>query len=92
MPKTGAVGRFFVTPHAVRRYRERFRPSVSFEQARTELTQLTTLAKLVRTDADGCEMWRGPKLGKLKVSRIRFLVSRKSEGELPVVITVLRHG
>ena len=68
--KTGAVGRFYVTPHALRRYTERCRPHLSQARALDELVSMVDRAERVRVFADGHELWRGPKGGP--VPRRRF--------------------
>lgn len=98
-PRAGGVGAFFVTPHAVRRYRERFAPGLRYEAARDELIRLTTAGKYVERyrglHAMGghLELWRGPKIGGARTqdrrSRLRFVVGRGGLGVLPQVITVL---
>lgn len=93
-PRSGARGRFFITPHAVRRYIERVRPGISYHRALGELVIITSAGKRVGPTHDGRgEMWRGPKIGtKAKQdrrSRLRFVVSRGEPGELPQVVTVL---
>lgn len=95
--RDGARGRFFVTPHAVRRYIERYRRGASYETALDELILLTSAGKHVgpSNSAGGGELWRGPRIGtKAKQdrrSRIRFVVANGERGELPQVLTVLGH-
>lgn len=93
-PKSGARGRFFVTPHAVERYRERFRQTVGYRTALRELILITSAAKRVGTTHDGRgEIWRGPRIGAKskqdRRSRLRFVVANGERGELPQVVTVL---
>jgi hypothetical protein len=98
-PRAGAVGAFFVTPHAVRRYRDRFVPGLRYEAARDELIRLTTAGTYVERyrglHAMGgqLELWRGPRIGPKgkqdRRSRLRFVVGRGGLGVLPQVITVL---
>lgn len=89
-------GPVFVTPHAVRQYIARFRWGVSYDQALAELVVLASRARCVATTRDGCEIWRGPRLGSRKqqhrCSRIRMVVGRASGGEKPQLVTVLDHG
>lgn len=81
----GARGGFFVTPHAVERYRERIpgKARLSYERARDELVELTRKAHFVRHQRDGSELWR---VGK--PTRLRMRVVRSGPG-LPQVTTVL---
>lgn len=75
-------GPLFVTPHAVRRFRERVRPELTYEQARDELVRLSRTAHRVRPTRDGAELWRtGPP------ERLRLIVG-PGTGPLPALITV----
>lgn len=84
-PLTGASGAFFVTPHAVDRYRERVpgKRRLSYEQALSELVDLLRGAKFVSIREDGTELWR---VGK--PTRLRFRVGRSGPG-LPQVMSVM---
>lgn len=93
-PKSGASGRFFVTPHAVNRYRERLRQTVSYRVALRELILITSAGKYMGPTYDGRgELWRGPRIGpKMRQdrrSRLRFVVCHGERGEKPQVVTVL---
>lgn len=77
------AGRFFITPHAVRRYIERVRAGLSYEDALARLVTITEGAHRVREIGDGVELWRGP-----KPERLRLRVSTRGPG-LPQVVTVL---
>lgn len=95
--KRGARGRFFITPHAIKRYIQRYRPYISEERALEELILITSAGRYVEP-ARGCgggELWKGPRIGRKARqdvrSRLRFVVrDAANEGELPQVITVLR--
>lgn len=77
-------GRWFITPHAVRRYQDRVQ-SVPYEVALAELVRLSLRAHMVRQlHADGTELWRGP-----KPLRLRFIVGVSSGGALPQLLTVI---
>lgn len=78
-----AVGRFFITPHAVRRYQERVRPC-SYEEALAALIEASKSAHKVKDLEPGVEVWRAPR----RHGRIRLRVSTKGPG-LPQVMTVL---
>lgn len=89
--RTGAVGRWFVTPHAVRRYIERVDHRVAYRVALGALIHEGTQARFVKvveyTSATGqpVELWRGK-----KPRRLRFYVTQ-NPGELrPTLITVLK--
>jgi hypothetical protein len=84
--KTGAVGHFFVSPHALSRYRSRYRPRLAREAALTELIRLSSEANHVRSFEDGRQLWRGPK--RAPVPRLLFVVAPAPEGALPVIETV----
>jgi hypothetical protein len=79
-----ARGRFFVTPHAVRRFQERYLDSSgTFSVALSELIELCETAHYVKTVGD-YELWRTG-----KPSRIRLRIMRGNAG-LPQVVTVVR--
>lgn len=77
------AGRWFISPHAVRRYQRRVAPGLSYEQALADLVRLSTDAHHVRTLATGLDLWRGP-----KPQRLRCYVGQGT-GALPVLVTVL---
>jgi len=79
------AGMWYVTPHAVARYRQRVR-SCSRDDARAELIALSSRARFVRPLEDGCEMWRGPRRGPS--GGLRLIVG-PGEGDLPALLTVL---
>ena len=78
-----ASGRWFIGPHAVRRYIERVAPALSYEDALERMISESEASHYVRKERDGCELWRGPKPG-----RVRFIVQPQIQG-LPVLRTVL---
>ena len=80
----GAVGPFFVTPHAVWRYIERVRPGISYRQALHDLIAQGRGAHRVKQLDSGHELWRGP-----KPRRLRLLVAPASGGGLPQLVTIL---
>lgn len=82
------VGNWFITPHAVQRYRERHRPDVSDAQALSELALWSDVAERHGSLRSGDEEWRSPSWFP---RTIRFVVSRslRTEGELPQLVTVL---
>jgi hypothetical protein len=84
--KTGAVGCFYVSAHAIGRYIERVRPNASRQVALAELILISSTAEKIRTFEDGTELWRGS--NKCLVPRLLFLVGPTSEGTLPVIRTV----
>lgn len=80
-------GRWFITPHAVRRYIERCPGArrLTYEQAFGQLISESELAHLVKARRNpGEELWRGG-----KPHRLRFVVAR-GNGGLPQLVTVLR--
>ena len=81
-----ARGRWFITPHAVRRYVERCRPGLSYERALGELVEASEAAKLVREIEPGILLYVGP-----KPHRWRYRVATGGTG-LPQLLTVLGHG
>lgn len=93
------TGRFFITPHAVERYRTRIRRGLSYDEALSELIGLAAAGRRVRAyEAPGlvhAELWRGPRMGSQgdrdPRSRLRFVVGFMPGG-LPQVVTVLPVG
>lgn len=84
---TSVHGRWWITPHAVRRYIERCPGArrLSFEQALERLIVASEAAHLVKARRNpGEELWRGG-----KPHRLRFIVARGNHG-LPQLVTVLR--
>lgn len=74
----GIAGPWFITPHAVHRYRERIRGGIPYERALGELVEHSKRAHLVKLRPDGVEEWRNG-----KPWRLRFRVHRG------VLLTVL---
>lgn len=68
----GVSGKWFITPHAVRRYRERCRIWLSYEDARDILIGLSMRARRIKERGPGVELWRGP-----KPERLRFIVTTR---------------
>lgn len=79
-------GRWWISPHAVRRYRERApgKRLLTYEQALAEIITESERAHFVRDNGDGTEQWRGA-----KPHRLRFRVARGNAGK-PQLVTVLR--
>jgi len=82
--KAGARGRFFVTPHAVERYRERVHRGISYERALEEILSECDRAHYVKDYVGGKQYWRGP-----KPMRLRLLVAPSVGSELPQLVTIL---
>lgn len=82
-----AAGEFFITGHAVRRFRERVPGAarLSYDQALTQMIQQMKRAHYVKQIRDGLDLWRGP-----KPHRLRLRVAPGGSGLLPQVVTVLR--
>lgn len=83
-PKEGARGRWYVTPHALQRWREHFDRRSSALAALDHLIAECDGAHFVKALNTGPQLWRGS-----KPRRVRFVVSVGSEGTLPVLVTVL---
>ena len=81
-PATNAAGRWFITPHAVRRYIDRVAPDATHEQALSALISHSETAHFVRPRGT-VEEWRAP-----RPTRIRFRVDASGDS-LPVLVTVL---
>lgn len=80
-------GNWFVTPHAVHRYRERFAPGLDYDEALEILIMLSENVRYIKTfdygDRKGLELWRGPRPRKF-----RFWVGRSEEG-YPQLVTIM---
>jgi len=83
-PKTGARGRFFVTPHAIDRYRDRVHRGINYDRALDEILEMCERAHYVKDYHGGAQCWRGP-----KPMRLRLLVAPSTGDELPQVMTIL---
>jgi hypothetical protein len=81
-----AQGRWFITPHAVRRYVERCRPELSYECALAELVAASETAKWRREVEPGIDEYVGP-----KPQRWRYRVAAGKSG-LPQLLTVIGRG
>lgn len=79
-----AVGPLFVTPHAVRRYRERWARGLTYEEALGELVNLASQARRVKRMESGAWLWQGP-----RPLRLRLVVDESKPGLLPVLVTIL---
>lgn len=81
-----AAGAWFVTPHAVGRYRERVPGAhgLAYEEILARLVDLSRTSRRVRQRPDGAWVWRGP-----KPLRIRCVVNEAVGDGLPQLITVL---
>lgn len=84
--KTGASGKFFVTPHAIDQYLLRVRPGLSRQHALVDLIRMSAGATKVKDLPDGRELWRSPNKGVVR--RLLFIVAPSQEGVLPVIETV----
>jgi len=78
-----AVGRWFITPHAVARYIERVDPRASYEVALARLIAESETATRVKEIEPGVALYRGR-----KPRRLRYRVAETGEG-LPQLLTVL---
>lgn len=77
-------GAWFITPHAVDRYREHTgRPEMAYEAALAELVEESRGAHHVKRLQSLKELWRGP-----KPRRLRFIVGDGEDGK-PALVMVL---
>lgn len=76
-------GAWFVTPHAVQRYRERVDPRASYEVALARLVAESRVARPVKEIEPGLWLYRGS-----KPRRLRYRVS-VAGGGAPQLVTVL---
>lgn len=82
---SGVRGRFFVTPHAVRRYIERCKPWLSYRRALGELISHSESAHYVRQLDSGVQYWRGAAPARLRL----FVMSPLDLSNLPSLVSVL---
>lgn len=86
--KSGASGRFFVGPHAVKRYRERVHRGITYERALSEILEQAERAHFIKKQAlayrGNAEYWRGP-----NPMRLRLVVKHNPGMALPTIITIL---
>jgi hypothetical protein len=83
------AGKWFITPHAVRRYIERVDRSATYERALAELVRFSEVARPIKEIAPGVWLYRGG-----KPLRLRFRVAvdpRRSDGSpgKPQLLTVM---
>ena len=80
----GITGRFFITPHAVRRYAEHVgNQNLTYHQILGRLIRLVDEAHFVRHLPTGADLWRTRKPERLR------LIGVSGDGPLPVVATVM---
>ncbi len=80
----GAAGPWFVTPHAVEAWRERYDSAdASYEAVLGRVIADAEQAHFVKVLESGAQLWRGP-----KPRRARYVVE-VGDGEKPVLVTVL---
>lgn len=63
-------GKWFITPHAVRRYQERIDPTLTYNEALTALIRHSEKARRVKHWRDNLTLYRSG-----KPQRLRFLVA-----------------
>ena len=79
------AGLWFITPHAVERYRERFARGATYEESLAELIRASHEARRVKVLPTGLVLYRGP-----KPRRLRFFLQEDVEPPaLPILVTVL---
>ena len=84
-------GRWFISPHAVRRFISRAYNGATFEEALEKLIELSETARLIRENhTPGVDLYRTPSLPGGR-GRIRLLVSRRLPGA-PQLITIIVGG
>jgi len=81
----GAVGRWFITPHAVRAYQRRINRRASYGDALTALVLHSQKAHFVKKLSGSVEYWRAG-----RPTRLRFRVAAPPRaGMKPALVTVL---
>jgi len=79
------AGRWFITPHAVRRYIARLAPEATYEEALAALVRASHEARRVKALPTGLVLYRGP-----RPRRLRFFLQEDVEPPaLPILVTVL---
>jgi len=78
------AGRWFITPHAVRRYIERISPGSTYEQALAFLIDQSETAHPTGWVAADVLQYRAP-----RPLRLRYRVRHGQDGGLPQLLTVL---
>jgi len=79
-----ARGKWFITPHAVKRYIQRVAPSLTYEEALEELVFMSSKARRIKEMSPGIALYRGG-----KPLRLRFRVAECGDG-LPRLLTVMK--
>jgi len=78
------AGPWFISPHAVQRYRERVR-DVAPQEALDALVDVASRAHFVRELPSGLALWRGP-----RPLRLRLRVAKPTTADdLPSLVTVM---
>lgn len=74
-----------VSKHAVERYRDRWRPELSLDDAGAQLRALVEMAKPIRETSrrKGDELWA--------VGNVKLVITRNTTDRAPLVVTVLPH-
>lgn len=81
-----ALPRILITEHAIDRYIERIRPTVTRGQALSELVKITTGAHPVKEIEPGLWLWRGP-----TPRRLRLRVDARVPSALRLVTVLTAH-
>lgn len=86
-----ATGPFFVTPHALRAWRERvegaqcaWSTEAEYRRSLRAMIDDLVLAHYVRPARNGADLWRGP-----SPRRARFIIGGEMRGAKRAVVTVL---
>jgi hypothetical protein len=86
-------GEWFITPHAVERFRQMTQPDWTYEEALDELVGVSQQARPIRALYPGVWLYRTPKrrVDGRRVSGDRLVVSYRLPGA-PQLVTVLPRG
>lgn len=76
------AGKWFITPHAVKRYIERVDRRATYEQALADLVRFSEVARSIKELSPGVWLYRGG-----RPLRLRFTVAMGGPG-LPQLVTV----
>lgn len=82
------AGRYFVTPHAVKQFRARIAPRLSYDQA---LGAIIRGLEETESEPKPCHSGKAVYIRVRRPYAFRAVIA-PGEGELPAVITILRSG
>jgi hypothetical protein len=85
----GCMGRWFITPHAVRRYIERVDRTASYGQALGELVRFSDVARPIKEISPGVWLYRGGRPLRLRFRVASSPVRVDGDPGMPQLLTVI---